>query len=421
MGERLFSLFGLIIVALVARYLGPGDFGLLSYTFSLAALFATIGHLGLDGLIVREIVNQPDKVSRVLGTVFYMKVGAYLLSSLALLLYALLLNSHSQTEIYLFFCAAAFIALSPLNTFFSWFHAMVQARYVSISSITAMLVTGLLKLFLVFLGAGVVAFAAANVIQIIVAVSIGLFFYLRSEGPSPKKWKFSGETAKTMLSESWMIFLGTIFATIYLKIDQIMLRWMIGPEEVGIYAVAAGLSEAVYFIPTAIVASVFPKLVELRKSNEKIFHARLQQLFDLLSLAALAVLLGILLMGQPLIMTIFGAAYQASATILMVHILAAPFIFLRFAFSRWIIIEKFAIFSLITQGLGALVNIGFNLVLIPHFAGLGAAIATVVSYAVASYFALIVSQKTQPIFKMMSRSIFMPWRGVQCLLAIVRT
>jgi O-antigen/teichoic acid export membrane protein len=422
MGERIFAaLLGLVVVAVVARHLGPADFGLLSYAFALASLFAIVGHLGLDSLIVRELVLEPEKATNVLGTVFTMKVAAYLLAALALLVYTTLLKNHSQTEVHLLYLAAASIALAPAMTFTSWFHAKVLARYVSISGTLALLVAGFGKLALVFVGAGVIAIAAMNVVQIVFAAAIGIFFYIRIKGPPLTSWEFSPEAARALLSESWMIFLGSIFAVIYLKIDQVMLRWLVGPQEVGVYAVAAQLSEAAYFIPTAIVASVFPKLIELRKTDEVAFHLRLQTLFDLLALAALAVLLSVLLLGESIVTVIFGAPYYKAVPILVVHILAVPFIFLRFAFSKWIIIEEFAVFSLITQGLGALMNVVLNMVLIPYIAGLGAAMATVASYATASYFALLFSRKTRPIFKMMSSSIFMPWRGVQRLFVAVRT
>jgi len=421
MGERIFgALFGLVIMAVVARYLGPADFGLLSYAFALASLFAIVGHLGLDGLIVRELVREPDQATHVLGTVFTMKLVAYILAALTLVAYAILLQSHSQTEIYLLCLAAVSIAISPVATFSSWFHARVLARYVSISATIALVVAGTGKLAFVFIGASVIAFAAMNVVQIVIAAVIGIFFYIRIKGPPLMQWKFSPVVAKALLSESWMIFFGAIFAIIYLKIDQVMLRWLVGPQEVGVYAVAATLSEAAYFIPAAICTSVFPKLVELRKVDGAAYYARLQSLFDILSLVALGVLISILFLGGPLILAIFGEEYQASVPILLVHALATPFIFLRFAFNGWILVEKLAVFSLITQGIGALLNVMLNLVLIPHFSGLGAAAATVASYATASYLALLVSGRTRQVFVMMSRSIFMPWRGVQCLFSLIR-
>src|SRR5690606_36962254 len=72
--------------------------------------------------------------------------------------------------------------------------------------------------------------------------------------------------------------------------------------------------------------------------------------------------------------------------------------------------ENALMFSLITQGLGALFNIGLNFLLIPRHGAEGAAMATVISYAIASYGALLLHPKTRPVFFMMTRSLFSTFR-----------
>ena len=106
----------------------------------------------------------------------------------------------------------------------------------------------------------------------------------------------------------------------------------------------------------------------------------------------------------------FGEVYKNAASILMIHIWAALFIFMRALFSRWIVIEDVLIFSMITHGSGALLNIVLNYILIPQYGGEGAAYATLFSYATSSYFALLLYFKTRPIFWMMTKSLFSPLR-----------
>lgn len=414
------SLVGLLVVAVVARYLGPSEFGLLSYTFSTALLFAVVGQLGLDGLVIREIVNRPDDVPRVLGTVFVLKFSGHLLGAAGLVVYALSIDVHS-TERAMLFLAAAFIPLASLSGFFGlWFHSRVQARYSAISSSISALLVGLGKLGLVWIGAAVMAFAAANVVQMLIAAMLSFRFYKQKKGPPLSAWRFSPALAKVLLGESWMLFLGTIFAFIYLKIDMIMLRWLAGPAEVGTYAVAATLSEAAYFAPAAVVASVFPKLIESAKADQDLFGRQLQTVFDILWLAGLGMIAVMFLFGGPLIRFLFGPEYNPSVPVLLVHVLSAPFFFMRIAFTRWTIIGGGATFFMLTEGLGALTNVAFNFLLIPHYGSIGAALATLVSYATASYLTLVIPRRTRPIFVMMSRSAFMPWRAPKEFLNYVR-
>ncbi|MER9627432.1 flippase [Mesorhizobium sp. M0185] len=418
--KLLTSLMTLFVAAAVARYLGPSDFGLLSYAFSLALLFAVAGQLGLDGLVIREIVNRPDDVPRVLGTVFVLKFAGHLLGATGLVVYALSVSMHS-TERILLFWAAAFIPLAALSAFLGlWFHARVQARYNAVSSSISTLMVGLGKLGLVWTGAGVVAFAAANVVQVLITAALSLRFYKQQKGPPLSALRFSPALAKTLLSESWLLFLGSIFALIYLKIDMIMLRWLAGPSEVGTYAVAAALSEAAYFVPAALVASVFPKLIESAKTDQDLFDRRLQAVFDVLWLAGLGLIATMLLLGGPIIRLFFGAQYEASIPVLLVHVLSAPFYFMRIAFTRWTIIKGGATFFLITEGLGALTNVALNLLLIPHYGSVGAALATFLSYATASYLTLAIPRRTRPVFMMMSRSVLKPWRAPKEFLKFVK-
>ena len=191
-----------------------------------------------------------------------------------------------------------------------------------------------------------------------------------------------------------------------------MIRWLVDAEEVGIYSVAAKLSEAWYFIPTVIVASLFPKLLELQKKDEAQFKVRLQHLFDFLFVMALTLAIIVTFISEPAINLLYGVEFGKSAVILSIHIWAGLFIFMRAVFSKWILVEDAIAFSMITQGSGALVNILLNLILIPLHAGIGAAIATILSYAMASYFSLFFYKKSRPIFWMMTKSLFFPIRYI---------
>ena len=178
----------------------------------------------------------------------------------------------------------------------------------------------------------------------------------------------------------------------------------------GIYAVAGTLSETWYFIPTALVTALYPKLIELKGVDEQVYQYRLQQLFDALLLLALVLAVFVNLLAEPLILLIYGEQYQASVAVLIVHIWAALFIFMRAVLSKWIIIEDLLVFSLVTQGGGALVNVVLNYYWIEAYGVLGAAYATLVSYAVASYVALIFAKRTRGIFWMMTKAFFSPLR-----------
>jgi O-antigen/teichoic acid export membrane protein len=398
------------ITILVARYLGPTQFGVLSYATSLIALFAVAGHMGLSGLVVRDLVSHPEYVPQTMGTSFVLKMVGYLFSLLLVFIFALTTKDSQDGEFLILLILASALIFQPINVLDFWFQSRLEAKFTAIAKTIALISVSIIKIGCIFLGAHLIAFAVANTVQVILTSLVLILYYYRRSPHSFKSWRFSSARAKKLFSQSWIIFLGSIFAVIYLKVDQIMLKWLVSSEEVGIYAVSASLSEAWYFVPSAIVISVFPRLIKLRESDSIQYSKRLQNLFDLLFVSALAVAVIITLTSQPLINIFFGHEYSGAAPILTVHIWAALFIFMRAAFSKWVLIENFLIFSLITHGFGALVNVGLNFFLIPLFGGLGAAYATLISYAVSSYISLSLHPKTRPIFLMMTKSMLFPYR-----------
>lgn len=411
MGERILHIgVGFAVAILLARYLGPERFGILSYAISVTAIFASAGHMGLAGLVVREVVRDPHEVPKILGTTFMLKLTGMAIGFALVLGYALVFEEVGSNTFWMLLIVASAIFFQTFDVVEYWFQSQVQAKYPAIAKSSAVLLAAALKIALIFSGAGLLAFAFAHTAQFIVAALVLAYLYKSTTRSSVIDWQANLAKAKQLLSQGWIIYLSSIFAVVYMKIDQIMLKWMVGAQEVGVYAVAAQLSEAWYFLPIAVVASFFPKLIQLRDSDNEQFKRRLQQLFDFLFLAAVAVAFVVTLIAEPLISMLFGAEYQSASSVLTIHIWGGVFIFMRALFSRWILIENALMFSLITQGLGALFNIGLNFLLIPRYGAEGAAMATVISYAVASYGALLLHAKTRPVFFMMTRSLFSPFR-----------
>jgi O-antigen/teichoic acid export membrane protein len=418
-GEKVASM-GLTFVATVfiARYLSAEDFGSLAYAFSMVSLFGAAGHMGLSGLVVREIVKDTQDRAETLGTVAVLKLMGMGMGYGLLLLYATIYEGLGSTEFYLLALAGLSLLFQPLNVIIFWFQAFVQAKYIAMANISTQIATTGYNLFLVFIGSSVLYFSTSQLFQAGLLATLLLIIYRAKADVSVTSWKFSGFRARELLGQGWVIYLGSIFAITYLKADQVMLRWLVGTDEVAQYAIAARLSEIWYFIPSTIVVSVFPRLIKLRESNREIFDRRLQQLFDILFMLGLTVAIIVSIAGPWLISLFFGMAYKASASILVVHIWAGVFIFMRAAFSKWILIESALLFSLITQGAGALTNILLNFALIPSYGGIGAAYATLISYATSSFFALALYQRTRPIFWQMTWAMLSPFRYLLLLVRI---
>lgn len=412
MGHRILSMVVALFVGVyVARYLGPEGFGLLSYAGSFAGLFTAIATLGLDGIMVRELVKNPDRRDELLGTAFWLKAGGAIFMWIGISAAIPFTHNDNQTNIIIAIIAFGVIFQS-FNVIDFNYQAEIKSKYVVYAQLTSLVISSVIKLALICTMASIVWFACVFLLDAVVQ-SIGLTaLYLKNTGKM-WSWKWRWETAKELLTDSWPLILSGIVISIYMKIDQVMIKEMLGTEQVGHYAAAARLSEAWYFIPMAITSSVFPAIINAKKQNKSFYYKRLQKLYDLMVWLAVAIALPTTFLAPWVIQVLYGVAFFPAADVLSLHIWAGVFVFLGVANGRWIIAENLQYIATIRSSSGAIVNVVLNIVLIPSYGIKGAAIATLLSILVASHFSFLFINKARPVFMMQNRSIFKPilWIG----------
>lgn len=409
--EKLLSMAVLLLVSvLIARQLGPESYGRLSYLLAIVALILPLSSLGLNALVTRELVKLPEQHAKIMSTVIAFRFISGLVAFGVIYLITTLggLSTLGSWQWAILLLALVNV-LKAVNAIDFWFQAKVQSKYVVKARFLVLVIFAVVKVLLVILNASLVTFIWFFAFEILCNAIAFIAIYLHHSG------KFSLSEidftyGKNLLTQSkWLIFSG-IAAVIYLKIDQIMLAEMVSTTEVGIYSVASRMSEIWYFFPVAIVSSFFPALLAAKDKNEKTYQASLQKLCDALFVGAFIIAIIITLFSDWLVVFLFGEHYQAAGTILSLHVWAGIFVFMRALLSKWLLAENLVSFSLLTHGVGAIVNIALNMILIPLYQGQGAAIATVISYAFAAYFVLFFHSSTRPMAIIMTKSLFLPSR-----------
>ena len=130
-----------------------------------------------------------------------------------------------------------------------------------------------LKIILILNEAPLVYFIATFTFEYFV-LSIGLVAVYKSNKYKILSWKYSKLLARSLLKDSWPLALSGVVVMIYMKIDQVMIKHMIGEEAVGFYAAAVRLCEAWYFIPVTICNSIFPAIVNAKNVSEEFYNNR---------------------------------------------------------------------------------------------------------------------------------------------------
>lgn len=401
--------FGLVIGVWIARYLGVKQFGIFNYATAFVSLFNPFTTLGLDSLVIRSVVREPDAKYKIIGTAFWLKFAGGTGGLLLAVSSIFVLRQNDQLTVGLVAILATTGIFSAFDTIDLWFQSQVQSKYTVIAKNTAFLIIVLLKVALIQMQAPLFAFAWAGLAEVGLG-ALGLVLVYKVQGYSLKSWCWHLPLAKTLLKESWFLMLSGLTIMIYMKIDQIMLGEMVGASAVGLYSAAARISEVWYFIPMAIASSVNPTIFAAKEVSEELYYQRIKRLVRILVFISIVVAIPISFLSEPIIILLFGNSYAAAGTVLAIHIWASLFVFMGVASASWFVAEGLTHLSLQRTLIGAITNVVLNLFLIPKYAGIGAAIATVISYGFGSFLANAFYRKTRKIFTLQITSLFSFYR-----------
>ena len=403
------KILSLIVGIFIAKFLGPHDFGDLSFAIAFTAIIAAVGTLGLDSFIIREILHQPAKRDEVMGTAFWMRIGVSIFLVPASVLIYLFFRSLADQQgaeltLVITFCASA-LFFKAFNIIDSYFQSQVRSKFVVQVQNICLIISSLIKISFVLLKLPLVYFAFALVLDGLM-LAIGLVIIYHRENLQIKAWVFNTSRAKSLLNQSWPLILSAVMVTLYMQIDILMLKYFAGSTETGIYSAAARISEAWYFIPVAIVTSVFPAIIHARKTDIARYQKRLQNLYDLLVAISLPVALIVSLGADTFIRLVYGEQFDGAGVMLSIHIWSGIFVFLGSASGQYLLAEGFTMISFYRTAIGAIANILLNLWLIPMYGGLGASAATLIAYFIAT-FSILLYSKTRQQGLMVLKSLFL--------------
>jgi polysaccharide transporter, PST family len=395
----------LVVGVWIARYLGPEQFGLLNYAIAFAALFYPIASLGLDSIVVREIVQHPNRKERLLGTAFYLKLLGGLAATLLTTIGIYFFRADALSRLLVLTLAISF-AFQAFEVVDLWFQSQVQSKNTVLAKNLAFAIVTALKIGCIQVRAPLQVFAYLYLIEIVVG-AVGLLITYRAQNQSFDRWRISRNLIRQLLRDGYPLIFSGMAVIIYMKVDQIMIGQMLGDKFVGIYSAAARISEVWYFIPAAIASSVSPEIIKAKDVDSQQYYKKLQIVFDLMVLISVFISITMSFLAKPLILTLYGAEYSEAIPILVTHIWSSIFIFLGSARGIWLNAENLLVFSLKTTVIGAIINVVLNLFLIPKYAGLGAAIATVIAYSCAVLFSCIFYPKLWTVGQLMLRALVM--------------
>lgn len=368
---------GILVGVLVARYLGPAQYGLINYALSVISIFTILSTLGLDSIVVRELITRKDKKNEILGTTFFMRLGGALLVVLGSTAYSFLRDTPDKTITV--FIVSLSIALQSFAVIDFYFQSQVKGKYTAIGQVITLLISSVVKLMLIYFSAHVYWFAAMAVFEAGLSVLNQLRFF-KKEGMDFTKWRFSFVEAKELLFHSYPLILSSLVLMLYQKSGEILiLRFLRDLDFVGQYSAAVRMSEASYFIPVAICAAVFPGIINNRHNYELQFK-RYVQLASLMIWSAIIISIGGVLLGDQVIGLLFKEKYHLSPAVFKLHIWGSIPVFFGTAWGMWMLAMNKQKIVILFQIWNLLVYLITAFYFIPKYQINGMAYAVLVTY-----------------------------------------
>jgi O-antigen/teichoic acid export membrane protein len=394
---------GFVVAILLARHYGPEGLGLITTASASVVIVLGFSALGLSGVLVRELVEKYSNRGVIILTVTLAKLvaGAVLLGALLLGLWGL---ARDPSLVSLAFVMGIGYLFSALDTVDALYNA--QEEFVRLVSfrLAALTVSTAVKLGAIVFDWGLEFVALGYALDYALVYVLPAFdLLLRREGglrDADFRLGIDLQELGLLLKRSWPVLVSGGFAQVNLRVDALLIAALASIADVGIYSAASRLSEAWSVLAMALVTATFPGLVRLARSDVLTYGLRLSKLLRQLTWLAVAGGVVITLFADWIINLLYGPQFSAAALILSIHIFGGVFLFIRTAVSRWLIMEELLLFSLVSHAAGAVVNVVLNLILVPKVGIVGAAWASVASYAMSGLLFLLLSRRTRTMFWM---------------------
>lgn len=418
--DRIFRMAaGLAVGIWLARYLGPTQYGLLSYVLVFPLMLSALASLGINTLLATEIPlsQSPADTNRLVQTAVLLKLTGGLLAFL-------LVNAANswlhRTDTHLLVLITLSACMLPVQCFDAvdvYFQTVQKVWYSVLPKLGAFLLATIARLIGLNAQFGLTYFILVSLLELAVGCAVAYLVYLRHQRLPLLQIVANWSVARRLLRGAWPLMLTEFFIFAYIRLDQIMIENLAGSKELGRYSAALRLSEAWYFIAAALSTALYPSILALRLSDYAAYIRRYQSMLN--GLAGLGLCIGIVvsLLAGPLTQLLYGNQYAGVDTILQIHIWTGLFVFMGVGSNNWFVTEQLQTFLMKRTLIGAIVNVLLNLLLMPTYGAVGASVATLLAYSSATYVSNGLFIRTRKIFRLQTNALlFVPrWIGHMAL------
>ena len=383
-GAKIFQmLIGFAVTALTARYLGPSNYGYIEYVAAFVGFITSIANLGINDVILKELIDHKDKQGEYIGTSLAIRVISSILSTIILLCLITILNPHDNLILFVTLLQSLSLVFQSFEIFNYWYHSMLRSKISSTISTIAYLITILYRIYLLVGQKNVIWFASINAFESLVTAILLYYSYIHNDGQT---LIFNKKLIKPIISKSHHFIYSGLMIAIYSQIDKIMLSSWLNDTFVGYYSATISITSMWGFVLAAIIQSFYSPICEAKKENELVYREKIKQLYSLIIWISIIVSSGISIFSPLIIHILYGEAYLPATNCLRIVGWFTGLAYLGSARAPWMLCENNQKFQKYILGIGCIANVILNTILIPILGIDGAAIATLITQSITSFF-----------------------------------
>ena len=410
LGKIVNLLGGLLVGVVVARYLGPEQYGLMNYVISYVFLFQTLALFGLDSIEIREEARGRKPYPTIIGTAFCLKLFFGICFVALAITTSWLMEADGYTTLLVALYSLS-VVLNSLIVIRNYFTAIVQNEYVVKAEISRTLLSIVIKLLLLLLHASLTWFVLAYMFDFVL-LGAGYVTAYRARIGSLREWRFDRTYARFLLHESLPLLLTNAAVIIYQRIDQVMIGSMIDKTSVGYFSVAAKFTELLIFLPMILAQTITPILVKAREHSITEYQAKAQRFMNFsfwLTLSASAL---ISVISYWLIRYSFGPAYLPAVAVLQIMAFKAASVALSNTAGAMLVTEGLQRWAIFRDVFGCIVCVLLNYLLLPRYGVIAAAFVSIASNVAAGYLADALIPAYRHLFICQTRTMLSGWKDI---------
>lgn len=366
----------LVVNLLTARYLGPSNYGLISYAASLVAFVLPVMQLGINNTLVSEIIADPEKEGETIGTSIVLTSLSAIACIIAIAGFVSISNKGEKDTLIVCVLYSLLLIAQSCELIQYWFQAKLLSKYTSLTVLGVFVVVSAYKIYLLFTQKSVYWFAVSHAIDYILIAIFLMIIYKKLGG---QRFRFSLQTAKKIFSSSKHYIVAGIMGTVLAQTDRIMLKMMYGNDEVGFYSAAVSIATLSTFVFSAIIDSMRPLILKSKEDNSEHYERHMCRLYAIIIYLALAQSVVISAFAKHFVWLLYGEAYVPATSTLQIVVWYTTFTYIGAVRAVWILAEKKQKYLWKVSLFGMIMNICLNLVFIPLWSIKGAAIATLIT------------------------------------------